>query len=88
MCRYWYAQSLNTIINIVMKMIVSRPRPHFQDTCRPDWDRIDCQANNGSVREILVTRHYFLIPRIIHFEPSLCQISDSELSRRLIKYKL
>ena len=51
MRRYWYAQSLNTIINIVMKMIVSRPRPHFQDTCRPDWDRIDCQANNGSVRE-------------------------------------
>ena len=45
--RYWYAQALNTIINILMKMIVSRPRPHFLDSCRPDWERIDCQASDG-----------------------------------------
>ena len=45
--RYWYTQSLNTILNILLKMVVSRPRPHFQDTCQPDWDRIDCQLNQG-----------------------------------------
>lgn len=26
----------------VVKSLVTQPRPHFLDSCRPDWDRLDC----------------------------------------------
>lgn len=26
----------------VVKSLVTKPRPHFLDSCRPDWDKLDC----------------------------------------------
>jgi len=39
---YWVGQSVNTIVNISLKCMASTPRPHFLDTCQPDWNKIDC----------------------------------------------
>merc|ERR1711971_960092 len=35
--------------NLTLKALASTPRPHFIDTCRPDWQRVNCTANGGNV---------------------------------------
>jgi len=47
--RYWAGMSLNTIVNITLKTMASTPRPHFIETCHPDWSRVDCDQNDGNV---------------------------------------
>lgn len=47
--RYWVGQSVNTIANITLKTMASTPRPHFIDTCQPDWTQVDCDGNAGNV---------------------------------------
>jgi len=47
--RYWVGMSINTIFNITLKTMASTPRPHFLDTCQPDWTQVDCQDNAGNV---------------------------------------
>jgi len=47
--RYWVGMSVNTIANITLKTMASTPRPHFLDTCKPDWDQVDCDGNEGNV---------------------------------------
>ena len=37
--------------------MASTPRPHFYDTCKPDWSRINCGGQEGFVT----------------FDPSLCR---------------
>ena len=58
---YVSAQSLDCILNIFLKTIFSTPRPHFLDTCNPDWSKIDCVANGN---------------KKVKFDISLCQNYD------------
>ena len=44
---YWAASLLNVAFNELLKTLVAEPRPHFLDTCKPDWAAIDCTLNNG-----------------------------------------
>ena len=44
---YWTSSLLNVIFNELLKTAVAEPRPHFLDTCQPDWERIDCTQNDG-----------------------------------------
>jgi len=55
--RYWITLTANVLLNLVLKILTSTPRPHFIDTCQPDWERINCTENGGNVQ----------------FEISLCQ---------------
>ena len=56
-CRYLSYQSINCVVNILLKTLASTPRPHFFDTCQPDWSRITCGGPGASVT----------------FAPSMCQ---------------
>jgi len=47
--RYWVAFTGNILVNLTLKALASTPRPHFIDTCRPDWQRVNCTANGGNV---------------------------------------
>jgi phosphatidate phosphatase len=47
--RYWVASTVNILINDVLKMLTGVPRPHFLETCMPDWDSINCTDNGGNV---------------------------------------
>eukprot|EP00091_Calanus_sinicus_P017472 TRINITY_DN37772_c0_g1_i1.p1 TRINITY_DN37772_c0_g1~~TRINITY_DN37772_c0_g1_i1.p1 ORF type:complete len:215 (-),score=47.39 TRINITY_DN37772_c0_g1_i1:40-660(-) len=61
--RYWVGQSVNMIANIALKTMASTPRPHFIDTCHPDWTQVDCDSNDGNVM----------------FDLSICQTDSSLL---------
>ena len=43
-CRYLSCQSINCIVNILLKTLASTPRPHFFATCQPDWSLISCEG--------------------------------------------
>ena len=43
-CRYLSCQSINCVVNILLKTLASTPRPHFFATCQPDWSRISCEG--------------------------------------------
>lgn len=47
---YMMCWSFNLLSNEITKTLVAEPRPHFIETCKPDWEQIDCKANNGYVR--------------------------------------
>jgi len=47
--RYWVAFTGNILVNLTLKALASTPRPHFIDTCRPDWQMVNCSANGGNV---------------------------------------
>ena len=53
-------QSINCIINIILKSLASTPRPHFYDTCSPDWDRVGlmCDDNNSVKFDISLCDKY------------------------------
>lgn len=44
---YWFGMGINLLLNEIMKTVVAEPRPHFLETCKPDWSKIDCNANDG-----------------------------------------
>ena len=46
---YWAASLLNVAFNELLKTLVAEPRPHFLDTCKPDWAAIDCTLNKGYI---------------------------------------
>jgi len=48
--RYWVAFTGNILVNLTLKALASTPRPHFIDTCRPDWQRVNCSENGGNVQ--------------------------------------
>jgi len=48
--RYWVAFTGNILVNLSLKALASTPRPHFIDTCRPDWQRVNCSENGGNVQ--------------------------------------
>ena len=43
-CRYLSCQSINCVVNLLLKTLASTPRPHFFSTCQPDWSRISCEG--------------------------------------------
>lgn len=43
--RYWIASTFNILINDILKVLTAVPRPHFIQTCQPDWDKINCTGN-------------------------------------------
>jgi len=47
--RYLVYSTLNILINDILKVLSSVPRPHFIETCEPDWSQINCTANGGVV---------------------------------------
>lgn len=47
--RFFVSLTFNIVVNMVLKTLSSVPRPHFVDTCSPDWNRINCSANGGHV---------------------------------------
>ncbi|XP_023325883.1 phospholipid phosphatase 3 isoform X2 [Eurytemora carolleeae] len=47
--RYWIACTVNILVNDVLKVLTAVPRPHFLETCQPDWDNINCTDNGGNV---------------------------------------
>ena len=71
--RYWVGQSINMIANITLKTMASTPRPHFIDTCNPDWTQVDCDSNDGSVRDIIMQKFVELTYlRNVVFDLSCC----------------
>ena len=44
---YWACSLLNVVFNELLKTLVAEPRPHFLETCKPDWETIDCTRNRG-----------------------------------------
>merc|ERR1711971_260759 len=42
--RYLSCQSINCVVNLLLKTLASTPRPHFFSTCQPDWSRISCEG--------------------------------------------
>lgn len=47
--RYLFGLLVTSSINLALKTMLARPRPHFMATCSPDWDNINCQDNGGNV---------------------------------------
>ncbi len=47
---YFVYGGFSLLLNELLKTLVAEPRPHFLDTCQPDWKKVDCEANNGFVR--------------------------------------
>jgi len=59
---FFFGFTWNVAINLVMKTLSAVPRPHFIDTCNPDWTLIDCDKYNGNVE----------------YNISHCQVSEDE----------
>jgi len=55
--RFWVSLTWNIAINMALKTMTAIPRPHFIDSCQPDWGRINCSQYGGN----------------IDYDPSLCQ---------------
>jgi len=47
--KYFTFLTANIFINFCLKILCSIPRPHFIDTCQPDWDNINCDENGGNI---------------------------------------
>ena len=47
--RYWFALLGNASLILALKKMLAIPRPHFIDTCNPDWDLVNCSQNGGQV---------------------------------------
>ena len=47
--RYWFALLGNASLNLALKTMLAIPRPHFIDTCNPNWDLVNCSQNAGQV---------------------------------------
>jgi len=60
--KYFIYLTGNIFVNILLKTATAVPRPHFIDSCVPDWGRVNCSANGGNVI----------------FSPSLCLSQDSD----------
>ena len=45
--RYWVFAALTLLVNEVLKTLFPEPRPHFFQSCRLDWDKIDCTSADG-----------------------------------------
>jgi len=48
--RYFLWATLNILLNDMTKIIVAVPRPHFIETCIPDWQNINCSHNSGFIQ--------------------------------------
>ena len=44
--RYWVFAAVTLLMNEVLKSLFPEPRPHFFQSCRPDWERIDCTSED------------------------------------------
>ena len=62
---YWASSLLNVLVNELLKTLVAEPRPHFLDTCKPNWESIDCTHNKGY--EKLPTNHLITQPIVDRF---------------------
>jgi len=65
---YWASSLLNVVFNELLKTVVAEPRPHFLDTCKPDWEKIDCTQNKGYVQ----------------FSSSICTASEEQTLGRTL----
>ena len=45
--RFWVSLTFNIAINTALKTLTAVPRPHFIDTCKPDWGKINCSVHGG-----------------------------------------
>ena len=76
-CRFFFGFTWNVAINLVMKTLSAVPRPHFIDTCNPDWTLMDCDKYKGWVVTICHWSHT-LSCRNVEYNISHCQVSENE----------
>ena len=77
--RFWVSLTWNVAINMALKTMTAIPRPHFIDTCQPDWGRVNCSQFGGYVASF----HHssilsFLYFRNVAYDPQLCQCSTTD----------
>jgi len=48
--RYWVSLTGCAMINLALKTMLAFPRPHFLDTCQPDWSAVNCSENGGNIQ--------------------------------------
>jgi len=53
--RFWVSLTFNIALNMVLKTLTAVPRPHFIDTCKPLWEKINCSHHGGYM--LLILQH-------------------------------
>lgn len=44
---YFVSTATTLLVNEILKSLLPEPRPHFFQSCRPDWEHIDCTSSDG-----------------------------------------